>query len=414
MPSDPDHKAYNEFRVIAFISVPICLAMAVAVIYVCVRGRRKRIHALKQEENGEIRDNNSDLFSIWNYDGRTVFGDIVDATEDFDDAYCLGVGASGSVYEAELPTGQVVAVKRFHFADGDLGEGLLLDEKGFRNEIRALTRLRHRNVMKLYGFCAHSRWMFLVCEHMARGSLAEMLEHDGRAAELGWERRVAAARDVADALSYLHHDCSPAVVHRDVSSKNVLFDGNFRACLSDFATAKLIKLDSSNWSTLVGTLGYVAPGTNKLGFKHVTYVNCAGENQLFCSCHLVAELAYTMKVTEKCDVYSFGAVALELLLGRHPGELILSLSSTSSDHQQSELLLRDVLDPRLPFPDEDLGLAEKIVRVVAIALACLRIDPKSRPSMRSVAQGLRKEKMSTSLQLAQTVSLSSQLKNFQL
>lgn len=128
----------------------------------------------------------------------------------------------------------------------------------------------------------------------------------------------------------------------------------------------------------------------------------------------MAELAYTMKVTEKCDVYSFGAVAVELLLGRHPGELILSLSSTSSDHQQSELVLRDVLDPRLPFPDEDRGLAEKIVRVVAIALACLRIDPKSRPSMRSVAQALRKEKMFTSLQLAQSVSLSSQLKNFQL
>ncbi|KAG6520007.1 hypothetical protein ZIOFF_017036 [Zingiber officinale] len=381
MPSDPDHKAENGFRVIIFISVPICLAMAVAVIYVCVRGRRKRIHALKQEEKGDFRNNNLDLFSIWNYDGRTVFGDIIDATEDFDDAYCLGVGASGSVYQAELPTGQVVAVKRFHFADGDRGGGgLLLDEKGFRNEIKALTRLRHRNVVKLYGFCAHSKWMFLVCEHMARGSLAEMLEHDGRAAELGWERRAAAARDVADALSYLHHDCSPPVVHRDVSSK-ILFDAEFRACLSDFATAKLIKLDSSNWSALVGTLGYLAP-----------------------------ELAYTMKVTEKCDVYSFGAVALELLLGRHPGELILSLSSSESSDEQSALLLRDVLDPRLPFPDEDRGLAEKIVRVAATALACVRVDPKSRPSMRSVAHELRKEKMSTPLQHGQTVILS-QLKN---
>lgn len=113
-----------------------------------------------------------------------------------------------------------------------------------------------------------------------------------------------------------------------------------------------------------------------------------------------------MKVTEKCDVFSFGAVALELLLGRHPGELLLTLSSTSSDDEPSALLLRDVLDPRLPFPDEDRGLAEKIVRVAATALACVRIDPKSRPSMRTVAQDLRKEKMTTPLQLAQTISLS--------
>ncbi|CAL9163196.1 MDIS1-interacting receptor like kinase 2-like isoform X1 [Musa acuminata AAA Group] len=337
--------------VIVSISVLISVVIFVLVVYLCVvLCRRQRIGISEQEE---AETSNSDLFSIWNYDGRAVFCDIIDATEDFDDAYCVGIGGCGSVYEAELPTGQVVAVKKFHLADN----GGLLNEKGFGNEIRALTEIRHRNVVKLYGFCNHSRWMFLVYEYMERGSLACMLEEDKRAAELNWERRVTCVRDVADALSYMHHDCNPCVVHRDVSSKNILFNSEFKACVSDFDTAKLMQLDSSNWSTLAGTMGYVAP-----------------------------ELAYTMKVTEKCDVYSFGVVALEVMMGRHPGELILSLSSPCGQLT----LLKDVLDRRLPCPTD--RVMEEITTATMIALTCVRTDPKSRPDMRWISNELSKEK----------------------
>ncbi|KAK9930096.1 hypothetical protein M0R45_027153 [Rubus argutus] len=96
----------------------------------------------------------------------------------------------------------------------------------------------------------------------------------------------------------MHHDCMPPIVHRDISSKNILLDSEYEACVSDFGTAKFLNPDSANWTACAGTLGYVAP-----------------------------ELAYTMEVNEKCDVYSFGVLALETIMGRHPGDLISSLSS---------------------------------------------------------------------------------------
>jgi serine/threonine protein kinase len=98
---------------------------------------------------------------------------------------------------------------------------------------------------------------------------------------------------------------------------------------------------------------------------------------------LLAEFAYTMRVTEKCDVYSFGVVALEVIMGKHPGDLLTSLPAISSS-QEDDLLLKDILDQRLDPPTEQL--AEEVVFIVRIALACTRVNPESRPSMRSVAQ----------------------------
>jgi serine/threonine protein kinase len=98
---------------------------------------------------------------------------------------------------------------------------------------------------------------------------------------------------------------------------------------------------------------------------------------------LLAEFAYTMRVTEKCDVYSFGVVALEVIMGKHPGDLLTSLPAISSS-QEDDLLLKDILDQRLDPPTEQL--AEEVVFIVSIALACTRVNPESRPSMRSVAQ----------------------------
>ncbi|XP_057970084.1 MDIS1-interacting receptor like kinase 2-like isoform X2 [Malania oleifera] len=118
-----------------------------------------------------------------------------------------------------------------------------------------------------------------------------MLSNGNReqAMELNWSRRVNVVRGIANALSYMHHDCSPPIIHRDISSDNVLLDLEYEAHVSDFGTARLLKPDSSNWSSLAGTIGYTAP-----------------------------ELSYTMKVTEKCDVYSFGVVSMEVIMGRHP------------------------------------------------------------------------------------------------
>ncbi|XP_038683000.1 MDIS1-interacting receptor like kinase 2-like [Tripterygium wilfordii] len=116
----------------------------------------------------------------------------------------------------------------------------------------------------------------------------------------------------------MHHDLPSPIIHRDISSKNILLDLEYEAHVSDFGTAKLLKQDSSNWSKLAGTHGYIAP-----------------------------ELAYTMKVTEKCDVYSFGVLALEVLKGSHPGDIMSNASSSSAALQ---VKLNDLLDQRLSPP----------------------------------------------------------------
>uniref|UniRef100_A0A2N9HP24 non-specific serine/threonine protein kinase n=1 Tax=Fagus sylvatica TaxID=28930 RepID=A0A2N9HP24_FAGSY len=298
-----------------------------------------------QSESRETK--NGDLFSIWNYDGKIAYEDIIEATEDFDIKYCIGTGGYGSVYKTQLPSGKVVALKKLHRFEA---EDPTFD-KSFKNEVKMLTEIRHRNIVKLHGYCLHKRCMFLVYEYMEMGSLFCVLSNDVEAVELNWTKRVNIIKDIAHAISYMHHECIPVIVHRDISSNNILLNSKLEAFVSDFGTAKLLDPDSSNQTLVVGTYGYIAP-----------------------------ELAYTMVVTEKCDVYSFGMVVLEILMGIHPGELLTSLSSPSSQH----VMLNEILDQRLPPPNR--LVAHDIFFVATIAFACLRTKPKSRPTMKWVSQ----------------------------
>ncbi|RWR97653.1 MDIS1-interacting receptor like kinase 2-like protein [Cinnamomum micranthum f. kanehirae] len=334
-------KKYTVIIILCFVGVSFLLC-ASAVIFYVLHGRKTIVENVVQEVH------NQDHFSIWNCDGKNTYEGIIEATENFDDKFCIGEGGYGKVYKANLPTGEVVAVKKLHPQE----DGEKIDRRSFEKEIQALTEIRHRNIVKLYGFCSHPRCSFLVYEYMERGSLAKVLKN-GEAMELDWIKRAKVVQSVAYALSYMHHDCNPPFVHRDLSSNNILLDMGFEACISDFGTARLLKPDSSNWSMLAGTYGYVAP-----------------------------ELAYTMRVTEKCDVYSFGVLALEVVMGEHPGDLLSSLSTSEA----KGILLKDILDQRLPPPiDREL---KEVVLTVAIALACLCSDPQSRPTMYHVSQKL--------------------------
>lgn len=207
-------------------------------------------------ESKEKSPKNGDLFSIWNYDGKIAYRDIIVATEDFDIRYCIGTGGCGTVYKAQLPSGRVVALKKLHNLEAN--EPVLC--RIFKNEVRTLTKIRHRNIVKLYGFCLHQKCMFLVLEYMERGSLYYVLRNDIEAAELNWDMRVNIVKAIAHALSYLHHDCKSAIIHRDVTSKNVLLNSEMEASLSDFGISRLINHGSSHRTSLAGTYGYLAPG----------------------------------------------------------------------------------------------------------------------------------------------------------
>ena len=121
-----------------------------------------------------------DLFSIWDFDGRIAFPGIISATENFDIRYCIGIGGYGNVYRAQLPSGKVVAVKKLHRSEIEDPEYLT----SFKNEVRVLEEIRHRNIVKLHGYCLYNKYMFLIYMYMERGSLFCMLSNENEAVEL--------------------------------------------------------------------------------------------------------------------------------------------------------------------------------------------------------------------------------------
>ncbi|CAL5386374.1 unnamed protein product [Camellia sinensis] len=341
-------KRYNNVALLVIFSVLGILFLVVVGIFLV---HCKRVGNVENQPEGATNEN---LFAIWSYDGKMVYENIIEVTEDFNARHCVGVGGYGTVYKAKLPSNQVVAVKKLHSSqDGDLA-----DLKSFTSEICALTEIRHRNVIKLYGFCSHARHSFLVYEFLEGGSLEKILSNDEATLHFEWTKRVNVVSDLADALSYMHHDCLPPVIHRDISSKNVLLDSEYVAHISDFGTARLLKHHSSNWTSFAGTFGYAAP-----------------------------ELAYTMEVNERLDVYSFGVLTLEVLMGKHPGDLITSVSS--SPPTAHDILLKDILDSRLPPPRTHVE--KEVVLVAKLALACLHTNPQCRPTMRQVSVILSKQ-----------------------
>ncbi|XP_028092814.1 MDIS1-interacting receptor like kinase 2-like isoform X2 [Camellia sinensis] len=200
---------------------------------------------------------NQNLFAIWSYDVKMVYENIIEATENFSTKHWVGEGGCGTVYRADLPSGQVVAVKKLHESpDGDL-----TNLQSFMSEICALIEIRHQNIVKLYGYCSHPRHSFLVYEFLEGGSSGNMLSTKDQVLQFDWIKRVNVAKGVANALSYMHHNCSPPIIHRDISSKNALLDLEYVAHISDFGTAKFLKLNSSNWTSFAQTYGYAAaPG----------------------------------------------------------------------------------------------------------------------------------------------------------
>lgn len=339
-----EHQRRNKLVLYLVIFLPILGLCFFVLGIVCYH----RYKATTKKRKQDIK-RHGDVGSILNYDGTIAYEDFINATNNFDLKYCIGTGGYGSVYEAKLPNGKTFALKKLHRYEAEQPAF----DKSFRNEVQVLTNLRHKNIVKLYGFCFHNQCNFLVYEYMENGSLFCALRYV-EAVKLDWIRRVKILKEVAHALAYMHHDCNPPIIHRDISSNNILLNSEMEAFVADFGAARLLDPDSTNQTVIAGTLGYIAP-----------------------------ELAYTMALTEKCDVYSFGVLALETIGGKHPGQLLSSLNRFSG-HGTS---LDDILDSRLTYPSD--GLIQKdLLRVYNVALACILTDPKSRPTMRSVSQEL--------------------------
>ncbi|XAR51424.1 Non-specific serine/threonine protein kinase [Bertholletia excelsa] len=264
----------------------------------------------------------------------------------------IGKGGAGIVYKGVMPNGDQVAVKRLPA----MSRGSSHDH-GFNAEIQTLGRIRHRHIVRLLGFCSNHETNLLVYEYMPNGSLGEVL-HGKKGGHLHWDTRYKIAVEAAKGLCYLHHDCSPLILHRDVKSNNILLDSNFEAHVADFGLAKFLQDSGTSecMSAIAGSYGYIAP-----------------------------EYAYTLKVDEKSDVYSFGVVLLELVSGRKPvGEFgdgvdIVQWVRKMTDGNKEGVL--KILDPRLPTVP-----LHEVMHVFYVAMLCVEEQAVERPTMREVVQ----------------------------
>ncbi|CAI9276660.1 unnamed protein product [Lactuca saligna] len=277
----------------------------------------------------------------------------------------IGMGGSGKVYRVTLKTGQTVAVKKLYGVHRSPET-----ESEFRSEMETLGLIRHKNIVKLLFASVGEDFRALVYEYMENGSLGDMLHVDPKGGYLlDWSKRFEIALGAAQGLAYLHHDCVPSIVHRDVKSNNILLDEELRPCVADFGLAKSLQIEVKEsdevMSRIAGSYGYIAP-----------------------------EYAYTMKVTEKCDVYSFGVVLMELVTGRRPNDasfdenkdIVKWVTEVALCGEGGWKDLDQLIDPKMNCSSHDY---EEIGMVLNVALQCTSAFPINRPSMRRVVELLK-------------------------
>jgi serine/threonine protein kinase len=160
------------------------------------------------------------------------------------------------VYKVAIPSGLMVAVKRFKSAEK-------ISAASFSSEIGTLAIIRHRNIVRLLGWGANQKTKLLFYDYMANGTLGTLLHEANDVGLVEWEMRIKIALGVAEGLAYLHHDCVPPILHRDVKSHNILLGDRYEACLADFGLAREVEDEHGSFSAspqFAGSYGYIAPG----------------------------------------------------------------------------------------------------------------------------------------------------------
>ncbi|KAJ3684478.1 hypothetical protein LUZ61_013642 [Rhynchospora tenuis] len=215
---------------------------------------------------------------------RFSYDELVDATNGFEENNKLGQGGFGSVYRGILKNGNIdVAVKR-------VSKKSKQGKKGYIAEVKIISKLRHKNLVQLVGWCHDDRELLLVYELVPNGSLDKHLHHNLQKDTLTWPERHNIALGLCSALFYLHEECEKCVVHRDIKPSNIMLDSSFNAKLGDFGLARLTDHNQDVKTAAAGTEGYIAP-------------EC---------------LLGTANASTKSDVFSFGIVLLEITCGRRP------------------------------------------------------------------------------------------------
>ncbi|XBI18432.1 hypothetical protein VPH35_060217 [Triticum aestivum] len=308
--------------------------------------------------------------------------DLEFATNRFAKSNILGEGGYGVVYKGRLMNGTEVAVKKIL---NNVGQA----EKEFRVEVEAIGHVRHKNLVRLLGYCVEGIHRMLVYEYVNNGNLEQWL-HGAMSQHgiLSWESRTKILLGTAKALAYLHEAIDPKVVHRDIKSSNILIDTEFNSKVSDFGLAKLLDSDASHINTRVmGTYGYSSLSTpSPLIFSVLL------ETHLIIFLpddrYVAPEYANSGMLNEKSDIYSFGVVLLECITARDP----VDYSKPADESNLVEWLkmmvstkrAEEVVDPGLEVKPPKRALK----RAILVGLKCVDPDADKRPKMSHVVQML--------------------------
>ncbi|KAK1418263.1 hypothetical protein QVD17_27406 [Tagetes erecta] len=356
VPTGKNSKVSLVVGLVVGISVTITL-LGVVLVFVLSRKKKKKKKKNSEEESEEagfeVAINNE--YQMGTGPKRFSYRDIAQSTDNFAENMKLGEGGFGGVYRGLLKDSNTyVAVKRVSKSSK---QGI----NEYASEVRIIGRLRHRNLVKLMGWCHEKGNLLLVYQYMENGSLDSHLFKEKSL--LTWDTRYKIVHGLASALVYLHEEWEQCVLHRDVKSSNVMLDSNFNAKLGDFGLAKLVDHEKGSQTTkLAGTLGYMAP-----------------------------ECVVTGKATKESDVFSFGVVMLEIVCGRK------TIEHKAAENQKWLLewiwelyganTLLEAVDTRLRSAFDK----EEIKNLMIIGLWCVHPDSEIRPSMIQVIQALNSE-----------------------
>ncbi|XP_065849160.1 proline-rich receptor-like protein kinase PERK1 [Euphorbia lathyris] len=285
-----------------------------------------------------------------------TFEELSRATDGFSNANLLGQGGFGYVHRGVLPNGKEVAVKALKAGSGQ-------GEREFQAEIEIISRVHHKHLVSLVGYCMTGAQRLLVYEFVPNNTMEFHLHGKGRPT-MDWHTRLRIALGSAKGLAYLHEDCHPKIIHRDIKAANILLDYKFEAKVADFGLAKFTSDANTHVSTRVmGTFGYLAP-----------------------------EYAASGKLTDKSDVFSFGVMLLELITGHRPVDATQTYMDDSLVDWARPLLTRALEDGNFDtLVDQKLQNAydhNEMARMVSCAAACVRHSARRRPRLSQVVRAL--------------------------
>nr|XP_043623777.1 proline-rich receptor-like protein kinase PERK1 [Erigeron canadensis] len=285
-----------------------------------------------------------------------TYEELAMATDGFSEANLLGQGGFGYVHRGVLPNGKEVAVKQLKLGSGQ-------GEREFQAEVEIISRVHHKHLVSLVGYCMTGAQRLLVYEFVPNNTM-EFHLHGKNRPVMEFPIRLRIALGAAKGLAYLHEDCHPKIIHRDIKAANILLDFNFEAKVADFGLAKITSDVATHVSTRVmGTFGYLAP-----------------------------EYAASGKLTDKSDVFSFGVMLLELITGRRPVDSAQTFMDDSLVDWARPLLTRAMDDGNFDSIADSRLQREynhnEMARMVSCAAACVRHSARRRPRMSQVVRAL--------------------------